>query len=173
VTKHAKTKTHIDAVTALTAPVKSDGKGSMPYHSERANDKNLRAMQKRMRSLYYLCKECIAISKFNSLIELEEENGAYDDVVGCLEGPHSSYTSRDFANDCIEVLATTVREEVLQMIKQSPYVGVMIDEGTDINITSQLVRARSQICSLSRLLSPLSLAVPLPLPLPLTPVHNR
>jgi hypothetical protein len=108
-------------------------------HVQDANANALSALQKRMRTLYLQCKECVAISKFNSLVELEEQNGAYDDVVDALDSSHCTYKSHDFANDCIEVLATSVRAAVLAMIAESPYVGVMIDEGTDINITSQLV----------------------------------
>ena len=139
VTNHAKTDVHKAALQAVAAPQKNN---DMSAHILTSNQKNVNAVMKRMRSLYWLCKECLAISKFNSLIEMEEENGAYDDVVGCFDNTNATYTSHDFANDCVEVLATAVREEMLDLISRSPYVGVMIDEGTDINITSQLVLYR-------------------------------
>jgi hypothetical protein len=92
VTKHVKNnQTHALAVMALT--MKKTGE-DMEGHTMRANDKVVKAMKKRFRSMYWLCKEMIAIDKYNSLVELEVVNGAYDDT-----GTGPTHNARPFAHD--------------------------------------------------------------------------
>mmetsp|Transcript_15960 Transcript_15960/g.31281 ORF Transcript_15960/g.31281 Transcript_15960/m.31281 type:complete len:821 (-) Transcript_15960:30-2492(-) len=111
----------------------------MPNQFQSTNEQNLEATMKRLRQVYFLCKETIALSKFNTLQTLNELNGAYFTVEGSLQSGNAKYTSHDFVNDAVEVLATVVRNHVLNLVSQSRYVGVLIDEGTDISVIKQLV----------------------------------
>lgn len=132
VRKHRNCVTHKGCVSGSASK-------NMVQHSIDAQQKNLVATQKRLRIIYFLCKDMLALAKFNNLMELCELNGAFKGLPTILGNGGVTYTSHDFVNDAVEVLANCVRAKTLGMIAASPFVGVMIDEATDITVTSQLV----------------------------------
>lgn len=111
----------------------------MPQHNELINQKTLWATQKRLREVYFLCLEAIALHKFNAVHELNKVNKAYKGLEDVLTDGNLTYTSHMFVNDAVEVLATAVRNQVLDLVSLSKYVGVLVDEGSDITQTFQFV----------------------------------
>mmetsp|Transcript_12774 Transcript_12774/g.18328 ORF Transcript_12774/g.18328 Transcript_12774/m.18328 type:complete len:114 (+) Transcript_12774:246-587(+) len=94
---------------------------------QNVHEQNLEATKNRLREVYFLCKETIALSKFNTLHSLSELNGAYANLEGILKAGNAKYTSHNFVNDldAVEVLATVVHSRVLDPISKSKYVGVL------------------------------------------------
>jgi hypothetical protein len=112
---------------------------NMPAHTESLNQQTLWATQKRLRQVYFLCMETIALCKFEAVHELNVANDAYKELTKVLNTGNLTYTSHNFVSDAVEVLATVVRNRVLDLVAKSKFVGVVIDEGSDITQTSQLV----------------------------------
>jgi hypothetical protein len=122
-----------------TMATKLQNNKNMPRHTESVNQQTLWALQKRLREVYFLCRETIALHKFAAVHELNTANEAYKGLENVLHAGNLSYTSHRFVNDAVEVLAMAVRNQVLNLVARSKYVGVLIDEGSDITQTSQLV----------------------------------
>jgi hypothetical protein len=131
--KHPLHKTHKAAV--LTLQVKP-----MDKHVEQLNERAVVALEKRFRSLYWLAKETIANRKYGSLLELETLNGAYDGLQDLFQEGTYTYTSRDFVNEGLKILATVVHGQVMLEVHASPFFAGIADETMDISRQSQLIQ---------------------------------
>eukprot|EP00733_Pompholyxophrys_punicea_P000924 Pompholyxophrys_punicea_v1_NODE_369_length_2134_cov_3.138047.p2 type:complete len:144 gc:universal NODE_369_length_2134_cov_3.138047:657-1088(+) len=101
------------------------------------------------KNVFEICTGCeneLPINLYNRLLELEKLNGAYDGLTHVLNGGRSSYTSHRFANEVIEVLADCVKENCMQKVSESEVIGLIIDETTDISVSSQMISYYKVCC---------------------------
>eukprot|EP00733_Pompholyxophrys_punicea_P000634 Pompholyxophrys_punicea_v1_NODE_204_length_2775_cov_14.624265.p1 type:complete len:548 gc:universal NODE_204_length_2775_cov_14.624265:172-1815(+) len=131
--RHKNSAGHKISISAKQVPK------TIVQHEISLNEKVFTAMLKRFREIYWLCKEDIALMKYNSLLQLEEINGAYNEVGDVLSGGRSSYTSHQFLNQAVSVIANTVKILVHSKTEESDVIGFMLDETTDISITNQMI----------------------------------
>ena len=89
------------------------------------------AIWTRIRCVWWLVKEDLAIHKFGSLLELELD--AQD-----LTAP-KSYRSDETAWDITVILAKYFRRLLKERLQKSPYFGIMVDETTDNSVNQQLI----------------------------------
>ncbi|KAK6186625.1 hypothetical protein SNE40_005914 [Patella caerulea] len=82
-------------------------------------------------NVYYLCKENVAIDKYESLNELTEINGS----------PMTTklYRSSHTASEFISIISSDIEENILADIQQSPALGIMLDESTDLSSEKHLI----------------------------------
>eukprot|EP00733_Pompholyxophrys_punicea_P001679 Pompholyxophrys_punicea_v1_NODE_933_length_1122_cov_2.798500.p1 type:complete len:277 gc:universal NODE_933_length_1122_cov_2.798500:196-1026(+) len=131
--KHKASKEHKNSIDAIQV------KKSIPKLRMEMNSQVVEVLIKRFREIYWLCKEKMPLMKYNSLLELETINGAFSGLESILSGGRSSYTSHDFLNEAVEVLADVVSSKIIKLISESPVLGLIVDESLDISTTSQMV----------------------------------
>ena len=88
--------------------------------------------EKVFQSLYWLCKNEVAHSKLNSLLELVESLGV-EEVV------HFSKRSSTVLRKLLILIGDQVNEDLLGKIKKSPFFGLLTDEIIDITNIQNLV----------------------------------
>ena len=125
VLKHVKTECHKVALScAKSADVMQDQR-------ETLNDKEVRAITKRFRDLYYLAKSDHALSSLCDMLELEVLNGAYDDCSDVLQAKNAKYTGDKFLTQALMSIANTTRVlYVAPKLQQSTFLGLIADEGS-------------------------------------------
>eukprot|EP00734_Pompholyxophrys_sp_LG126_P000238 Pompholyxophrys_sp_v1_NODE_64_length_2597_cov_2.546814.p1 type:complete len:272 gc:universal NODE_64_length_2597_cov_2.546814:380-1195(+) len=113
-------------------------KKNMEVYEKEANSQIISALLKKFRQIYFLCKNELALRLYENLHELEVLNGAFAGLENVLLSENAKYTSHQFVNEVVESLATQIRSTILPTFKNS-LIGCLIDETTDISITSQLI----------------------------------
>ena len=81
------------------------------------------------RNVYWLTRSKIALKKFKSLC----------DLVSFYVPLGRMYVNKIMARDMLESLAHVIREDVNQMARKSPVLGLMVDESTDSSNTNLMV----------------------------------
>ena len=83
-----------------------------------------------MNTVAFICKEGLALSKFNALMELQTENG--------LKIP-GLYHHHEAVGDMATSLSKTLKDELSSKILQSQFIGLITDESCDIAVFKKLV----------------------------------
>ena len=89
------------------------------------------AIWSRIRCVWFLVKEDIAIHKFDSMLDFEL------DAQG-LTAP-KSYRDDKTAWEIAVILAKYFRRLLKERLQKSPYFGIMVDETTDNSVNQQLI----------------------------------
>ena len=123
---HSKTSEHTDAVrasleAAQAAPV-------FATVSERAD----KAILTLIKAAYFIAKEDLAILKFEELINLLER-------CKCPHLPRELYRNRDGCHELVTVIGDCIESEIVELMCNSPYVGLMVDESTDLSVRKNLL----------------------------------
>ena len=64
-----------------------------------------------------------------------------EDLAHLSAGGNCTYTSRTTAQSFLEAFSDVIEEELLQQLKGSSYLSLLIDESTDLTITKKLMHA--------------------------------
>ena len=89
------------------------------------------AIWTRMQSAWWLGKQDVAITKFESLLEAR--------LVDQGLQPPKSYKDDRVAWEIVEILGAHFREMLRERLQQSPFYGITADETTDNSVEQQLV----------------------------------
>jgi hypothetical protein len=89
------------------------------------------AIWTRIQSVWWLAKQDIAITKFESLLEAR--------LVDQGLQPPKSYRDDRIAWEIVEILGAHFREMLRERLQRSPFYGIMADETTDNSVEQQLV----------------------------------
>ena len=89
------------------------------------------AIWTRMQSAWWLGKQDVAITKFESLLEFQLVNQGLQ--------PPKSYKDDRVAWEIVEILGKHFRELLIQRVQKSPFYGIMADETTDNSVNQQLI----------------------------------
>ncbi|XP_067660021.1 zinc finger protein 862-like [Haliotis asinina] len=95
------------------------------------------AVKSAIDTVYWLCKENIAIEKYGSLLKLLEKEGCTS-VKNLDVGGNATYRSRSLAEDIQEAIANTIMAQIIGDLKDAYCVAILIDENTDISVTGKL-----------------------------------
>lgn len=90
-----------------------------------------------MRVIFWMAKECVSLSKYQSLIQtLKLLDTPYFDVLK-INGKtdYSSYTT---ACDILNALSSTLDETVTEKLHRSPFITILTDESTGICVNLKL-----------------------------------
>eukprot|EP00733_Pompholyxophrys_punicea_P001063 Pompholyxophrys_punicea_v1_NODE_450_length_1903_cov_5.312102.p2 type:complete len:185 gc:universal NODE_450_length_1903_cov_5.312102:1756-1202(-) len=131
--KHGDSEEHKKAVESAIVPK------TIATIRVEMNSKAVEGLMKRFRSVYWLCKNELSLNMFEHLIELEELNGAYQGFEN-LFGAKSQYSSHRFVSDAVRSIAHVIRAKIIsEKVNKSPVLGVIVDESTDIVMSSQMI----------------------------------
>lgn len=83
-------------------------------------------------TVYCMVKEEMPLSKFSALVKLQIKNGCDD--LKKITHQHPSHVS-----EMVEIISASILEKDIRTIKESPFIGVLIDETSDITIHKKLV----------------------------------
>ncbi len=91
-----------------------------------------------MKTIYWLVKEGVAVSKFQSLMKLIENLEC--PYVSTLSKPSGGlqYTSESAAWDLVKAEAAVIAATIKKKIKDSPFISILADESTDISVEKKL-----------------------------------
>lgn len=124
-----------DHQTALISPsLRSDMQKLQAKHHSAKEKAALVAL----RSVYWLVKENIPLSKFHSFIAFQKGVGV-EDLAALTVSPGVSYVSDYAAHEFLKALSETIESDTKSALQNSPYVTVLADESTDRTITHRLV----------------------------------
>ena len=126
-TRHEKSADHKRAVVALRL------KNDMANAIDRSFNEKDEAILKLMEIVYFIAKEGIAISKFESQIKLAVRLGVDLSVLG------SDYRSRKTADGLLAAISDNVSTDVYKEISDSEFLSISCDETTDISNTGKLI----------------------------------
>ncbi|XP_078607889.1 zinc finger protein 862-like [Branchiostoma floridae x Branchiostoma japonicum] len=97
-----------------------------------------------MKNVYFLAKEELATRKHKPLLELEKDIGC-EAVSSLSTGGNATYDSNESANGFQDAISATITEDMLNEIRNSTAVSLMIDESTDISVSKNLITFISYI----------------------------
>ncbi|XP_070564482.1 uncharacterized protein C17orf113-like [Ptychodera flava] len=126
-TRHLDSQSHRDAIglrglrTTMTRAVEK--------FSDQQSDGQLGVM----RTVYFLAKEDLPDSKLTKMIELQKLNGC-EAFEKC-----DPYIHADSIHDMQRAIADTVRGELGNLIRRSPYIGILVDESVNITVHKKLI----------------------------------
>ena len=97
-----------------------------------ATDAADKAMLTMLQTAYFIAKEDVAILKFEKLTNLLER-------CQCPHLPRTLYRNRDGCHELVTIIGNYLESEVVQLMRESPYIGLMIDVSTDLSVRKNLV----------------------------------
>ena len=83
--------------------------------------------------MYYIAKEGQALNQFSRLIELQKKNQCPD-----LQQEEKIYTSETAKTEILTAINDTIEEKVDCEINNSEFIGLIIDESTDVTVHKKL-----------------------------------
>jgi hypothetical protein len=105
---------------------------------EKQIDEKKSAVLKAMKVAFWIRKENVSITKFDSMISLLE-NLECPDIFKLQTGQNITYNSDKSACEFISSVATTIRRTVSNQIERSPFVSILCDESTDIGVKKKVL----------------------------------
>lgn len=91
-----------------------------------------------MKLLFWICKENVALSKWNALKRLVDSLGV-EDITRLHLSRNASYSSHVAREDMLEALYSVVKEETADILSNATFCCIMSDESTDVSNIGQLV----------------------------------
>lgn len=85
-----------------------------------------------LKAAYFIAKEDLAILKFRELLKLLER-------CLCPHLPRELYRNRDACHEFVTIIGEYLESELVNVIKDSAYLGIMVDESTDLSVRKNLV----------------------------------
>ena len=95
------------------------------------------AMMKIFSMIHWLCKEEIAVHKYQSLRQLCTFLGVSG--LDAFAHRNARYTSSTFTTEAISSIASVFSDNLKKALQRSPAVGLMLDESDDVSHTSQCI----------------------------------
>ena len=89
------------------------------------SEKADKAMLTLMKAAYFVAKEDLVISMFGELINLLER-------CRCPYTPQELYRNHDGCHKLVTVIGECIESELVELMCNSPFLGLMIDESTDL-----------------------------------------
>ncbi|XP_045172073.2 zinc finger protein 862-like [Mercenaria mercenaria] len=130
-TRHQYSKDHSDSVKKLK--LQSDFKKSLSNSTNKFNeifDKSEENLVKQLRTVYVMPKRNLPGDVFSSLMELQQLNGVEIDTY---------YTKPEIVSEMECSIYNVIEDNMLNDIKSSEFMGIMLDETCDISIEKKLV----------------------------------
>lgn len=90
-----------------------------------------------LKAVYWVAKEQLPMHKYESLTSLLAQLQCLH-VAQLAHGKNATYKSDVTANDMLDSIATVIRNEIDNKLLKSPFVGLFIDESTDIAVHKKL-----------------------------------
>ena len=125
-TDHSRSMEHVDAVRA-----EQESTNAAPIFTS-AMEMADKAMLTLFQAAYFIAKQDIAILKFEELTNLLER-------CECPNLPRELYRNRDGCHELITVIGDYLDSELAKLMHNSPFLGIMIDESTDLSVRKNLV----------------------------------
>ena len=137
--RHAYTEMHATAVHMEEERLAAEASGGITGAIRGVVSAERMTVIAAMKCLYWLAKnEVPHTTKYQPLLQLlESMNCPY--VESLKQGRNATYTSEMIIQDFLSTMASQVEEETLRHLMDSPYIGLMCDESTDISVLKQLV----------------------------------
>lgn len=137
--EHQKTQGHADSVIAESHAAAAKCSGGVRAAVDKQVSLKHQAVTGAMKCVYWLAKEETAHhTKFKSLINLGKSLGC--SYLSELEiANNATYSSHRIIDEFLDSLSTSVENDILDQIRDSPVVGLLCDESTDTSNLKQLV----------------------------------
>ena len=94
-----------------------------------------KAVMAAIRNVYWLAKEEIATLKYGSLNLLQ----GCPDISHLSVAKNAQYTSPHIAEEMQDALSDCLKEDLKGLCQEADFVGILIDESTDISVTHNLI----------------------------------
>ena len=91
-------------------------------------------LEAQMRTMYSIVKSGQPLSQFNTLCELQTLNNTPG-----FQDQRRLYTSYCSHLDLLTAINATVEEKIDENLRESPFIGLVIDESTDVSVYKKLV----------------------------------
>ena len=138
VKKHARSDTHRSSEQLEAMSVTASGDGGIVQAFEHVLALKKKAVEGGMKILYWLCKNEVAhFSKFESLKQLCIDLGCTYLKELNVAG-NANYSSHRIISEWLDVMSQQIGDDVLERVRGSPAIGLMVDESTDISTTKEL-----------------------------------
>ena len=102
-----------------------------------------KAVMAAIRNVYWLAKDEIATLKYGSLNELTLLQGC-PDISHLSVAKNAQYTSPHIAEEMQDALSDCLKEDLKGLCQEADFVGILIDESTDISVTHNLCSYHSR-----------------------------
>ena len=89
-------------------------------------------MKASFNTVYFIVKEEMPLAKFGALVNLQITNGC-NDLKNITHQHHSHVT------EMVEIISDCIEEKTISILRESPFVGVLLDETSDITVYKKLV----------------------------------
>ncbi|XP_070206187.1 uncharacterized protein C17orf113-like, partial [Littorina saxatilis] len=131
--QHSSLEDHSKSLSHRNAVGTSDKQLSMKPVSEQAKQSENECLNAQIRTVLYMAQENIAASKFESLLNLQRENGCSSLSAGV------TYKHHETVADMEEALLSVTKQELREKIDRSDYVGIVIDETLNCTLDKKLI----------------------------------
>ncbi|XP_045187536.2 zinc finger protein 862-like [Mercenaria mercenaria] len=133
--RHENTKDHLLAAEAHQAKKKNTTvKQVVETIAIRENELECDASKEaQVNTMYYIAKEGQPLNQYNKVLKLQVKNKCRD-----LQDPTKLYTGEDSKTELLDAINATLEEKIDQNIAQSEFIGLIIDESTDITVFKKL-----------------------------------
>ena len=125
-TKHAANNDHKVALQDAQL------RGQFTKCVEKNNEKTGSAMKASFNTMYFIVKEEMPLAKFGALVNLQITNGC-NDLKNITHQHHSHVT------EMVEIISDCTEEKTISILRESPFVGILLDETSDIPAYKKLV----------------------------------
>ena len=137
--KHINSSMHAAAVSAQMDRVASRVDGGIQQSMRDGVSLQTKVVRGCMELLYWQVKRDIPHSRnYASLLELVEDLGCTY-FKALKVGRNATYTSPEIVAEFLQIMASTVKKEILQAVNESESYALMCDESTDISVLKKLV----------------------------------
>lgn len=129
--RHANSSDHKRAVLATSCEL-------ITSSATRATSKAEDALTAASKNVYWLAKEELATFKYSSLNALTKAQDCPAMKHLCV-GRNAQYTSYDIAEEIQDAISSCIEEDIDHITSESPFIGILIDESTDISSSKNLI----------------------------------
>ncbi|XP_052280830.1 zinc finger protein 862-like [Dreissena polymorpha] len=128
---------HVDHVMVVNGRMAKAKKQTVQHiieeHTEKVDSVNCESKTAQFRTLFFVANNGLPLDAHHGLIELQRINGCPD-----LQDKSAIYTGSGTQDEMLDYIDQHVQLAVLEDVKFSDFVGIIIDETTDITIHKKL-----------------------------------
>ena len=143
--KHQQSKLHIEAMEVIVTIPKTvpdvSTLLSKACRDEMVHSRNMLTII--LSSVRYLARQCLALRKSDGsesnliqLLQLRAEDNSQ--ITNWLTKGRRKYTSHENQNEMLTIMARFVQNQILNKVRKSPFITIMVDETTDVSNKEQL-----------------------------------
>ena len=139
VVRHENSQQHIDAVKLQKQTVQSESDGGIVASFDQVWEAEIASLKSALMCLYWLCKEEVPhTTKFSHLLDLVSLLDS--EVLSHLnKGGNTTYRSQRSIAEFLSLIGSNIRNSIKAELENTPFLGIMIDETTDLSTTKQLI----------------------------------